>query len=203
MKRLLLLFLAVAGVLPAPLRAQAADDLVIQPGDAVQITVWRKPEFSGEFSVAANGAVDHPLYQDVVLAGVPMAVARQRLRDFLSTWETDPRFVVKPLFRVAVGGEVTKPDLYALAPETTIIQAVARAGGVTARGRLTRVRVLRAGADFTVDLTRSDSPLARTTVRSGDQIVVEQRGSETFRQYIAPAGTFAMAAVSLLSLLFR
>ncbi|HEV3049731.1 MAG TPA: polysaccharide biosynthesis/export family protein [Longimicrobium sp.] len=202
MKRLLLL-LAVASVLPAPLRAQAADDLVIQPGDAVQITVWRKPEFSGEFSVAASGAVDHPLYQDVVLAGVPMSVVRQRLRDFLSTWESDPRFVVKPLFRVAVGGEVTKPDLYALAPETTIVQAVARAGGVTARGRLNRVRVLRAGGDFTVDLTRSDSPLARTTVRSGDQIVVEQRGSETFRQYIAPAGTFAMAAVSLLSLLFR
>lgn len=203
MKRLLAL-LALLSVVPASLGAQqSAEEPMIQPGDAVEITVWRKPEFSGEFSVAANGAVDHPLYQDVVLAGVPMAVARERLREFLSTWERDPRFVVKPLFRVAVGGEVQKPDLYALSPETTVVQAVARAGGVTARGRLNRVRVLRPGGDFTVDLTRSDSPTARATVRSGDQIIVEQRGSETFRQYIAPAGTFAMAAVSLLSLLLR
>lgn len=202
MKRLLVL-LALMSAFPASAGAQAAEEPTIQPGDGVAITVWRKPEFSGEFSVAADGTVDHPLYQDVVLAGVPMTVARERLREFLSTWERDPRFVVKPLFRVAVGGEVQKPDLYALSPETTIVQAVARAGGVTARGRLNRVRVLRPGGDFTIDLTRSDSPMARATVRSGDQIIVEQRGSETFRQYIAPAGTFAMAAVSLLSLLFR
>lgn len=198
----LLVILALLGA--SPLFAQEqGDGPVLHPGDAVQITVWRKPEFSGEFNVGANGAVDHPLYQDVVVAEVPLSVARERLRTYLKTWENDPRFVVKPLFRVAVGGQVQKPSLYALPPEMTIAQAVATAGGVTPQGRLNRVRVLRAGGDLVLDLTRSDGAGARETVHSGDQIIVEQRGGEVFRQYIAPAGTMAAAFVALLNLILR
>lgn len=199
-----LVFLALLGASPVfAQQAPAGGGPVLRPGDAVQITVWRKPEFSGEFNIASNGAVDHPLYQDVVVAGFPMSVAHQRMRDFLKTWEVDPRFVIKPLFRVAVGGQVQKPNLYALPPEMTIAQAVATAGGVTPQGRLNRVRVLRAGGDLLVDLTQSDGPGARETVRSGDQIIVEQRGGEVFRQYIAPAGALASAVVTLVALLVR
>lgn len=196
----------VALLCASPLSAQAApaaDGPVLQPGDAVQIDVWRKPDFSGQFNIGANGAVDHPLYQEVVVAGVPLAVARQRVRDYLKTWENDPRFVLKPLLRVAVGGQVQKPSLYALAPEVTIAQAVAIAGGVTPQGALNRVRVLRAGGELRVDLTRSEDAGLHQTVRSGDQIIVEQRGGEVFRQYIAPAGTLATAAVTLIALLLR
>jgi polysaccharide export outer membrane protein len=199
--------LAIVALLSAsPLLAgaqSAAQGPVLHAGDAVQITVWRKPEFSGEFNVGANGAVDHPLYQDVVVADVPLDVARERLRTYLKTWENDPRFVVKPLFRVAVGGQVQKPSLYALPPEMTIAQAVATAGGVTPLGRLNRVRVLRPGGDLVLDLTRSDGPGTHETVHSGDQIIVEQRGGEVFRQYVAPAGTIVAALVTLISVLTR
>ncbi|HEX9935488.1 MAG TPA: polysaccharide biosynthesis/export family protein [Longimicrobium sp.] len=199
-----LAFLALMGASPLfAQQAQPADGPTLRPGDAVQITVWRKPEFSGDFNIALNGRVDHPLYQDVEVAGVPMSVARERLREYLKTWEVDPRFVVKPLFRVAVGGQVQRPSLYALPPEMTIAQAVATAGGVTPQGRLNRVRVLRASGDLMVDLTRSEGPGARETVRSGDQIIVEQRGGEVFRQYIAPAGALASAVVTLVALLVR
>jgi protein involved in polysaccharide export with SLBB domain len=104
---------------------------------------------------------------------------------------------------VAVGGQVQRPSLDALPPEMTVAQAVATAGGVTPQGRLNRVRVLRAGGDLLVDLTRSDGPASRETVRSGDQIIVEQRGGETFRAYIAPAGALASAAVALVAILLR
>lgn len=199
-----LAFLALLGASPLfAQQAPAADGPVLQPGDAVQIDVWRKPEFSGQFNIGANGAVDHPLYQEVLVAGVPLAVARQRMRDYLKTWEVDPRFVLKPLLRVAVGGQVQRPSLYALPPEMTIAQAVATAGGVTPQGRINRVRVLRTGGEIWVDLTRSEGPGVNQTVRSGDQIIVEQRSGEIFRQYIAPAGTLATAAVTLIALLVR
>ena len=202
--KIVLALVALLGASPLLARAQStAQGPVLHPGDAVQITVWRKPEFSGEFNVGANGAVDHPLYQDVAVADVPLDVVRERLRTYLKTWENDPRFVIKPLFRVAVGGQVQKPSLYALPPEMTIAQAVATAGGVTPQGRLNRVRVLRSSGDLLVDLTSSEGPGARETVRSGDQIIVEQRSGEVFRQYIAPAGTIATAVVALISLLVR
>jgi polysaccharide export outer membrane protein len=199
-----LAFLALLGASPVFAQAApAADGPMLRPGDAVQITVWRKPEFSGDFNIGANGAVDHPLYQDVVVAGVPMSVARDRMREYLKTWEVDPRFVIKPLFRVAVGGQVQRPSLYALPPEMTIAQAVATAGGVTPQGRIDRVRVLRDGRELRVDLTSAQGPGVGETVRSGDQIIVEQRSGEVFRQYIAPAGTLATAAVTLIALLVR
>jgi protein involved in polysaccharide export with SLBB domain len=195
--------LILAFLLPVPGSAQEPADppstVVLRPGDAVQITVWRKEELSGEFTIAADGTVDHPLYQGVVVAGVPLATARERIRTFLLDWEAEPQLHVKPLFRVAVGGAVQRPNLYSLAPETTISQAVAAAGGVTERGRLNRVQVLRRGEEIVVDLTDVNATALDATVRSGDQIIVGQRSVVVFREYIAPAGTLMVALVSLVN----
>src|SRR5688500_17841718 len=123
----LLLLMLGSETLAAQMASMALDTVVLRPGDAVQITVFRNEEVSGQFTISSAGTVDHPLYQTVTVAGVPISVARQRLNDFLNGWEAEPYFLVKPLFRVAVGGQVTKPDLYSLAPEVTVSQAVAAA----------------------------------------------------------------------------
>jgi polysaccharide export outer membrane protein len=44
-------------------------------------------------------------------------------------------------------GEVTKPDMYRIEPGMTVVQAIARAGGVTPRGSERRVDVKRTGKD--------------------------------------------------------
>ena len=193
----------VPGVLSAQMAASALDSVVLSPGDAVQITVFRKGELSGEFTISANGTVDHPLYQKVLVAGVPLSTARERLDDFLRGWEAEPFFLVKPLFRVAVGGEVMKPDLYTFAPEITIAQAVATAGGVTSRGRLDGVRVLRDGAEYLVDLGEPRSDGLHMTVRSGDQIMVQRTGMQALRDYIAPISSLVVATVSLITVIIR
>jgi polysaccharide biosynthesis/export protein len=201
------IWVVLLSLLPSLLSAQAGtgavESVILRPGDAVQITVFRKPELSGEFTISAAGAVDHPLYQAVSVAGVPLSVVRDRLNTFLKGWEAEPYFLVKPLFKVAVGGQVTRPDLYTFPPETTIAQAVAVAGGVSERGRLDRVRVLRQDEEVFVDLTQPNADGIRMTVHSGDQIIVEQTRTQAFRDYVAPAGTLVMAAVSLISVLLR
>lgn len=195
---------AVLACAPAA-RAQSssADSTsMLAPGDMVRITVWRKDELSGEFAVGPDGSILHPLYRDIRVAGVPPAQVEARLMEYLLRLETNPRFVVEPLFRVAVGGEVRKPDLYSLAPPTTLAQAVAVAGGPSERGRLDRVRLLRAGAEQVLDLTRADAGGGNITVRSGDQILVPRRMS-VFRDYIAPASGLAATAVSLIALILQ
>ena len=121
----------------APASAQesrASNESVLSPGDSVRIVVWRKPEFSGDFVVAPNGTITHPLYRSVTVGGVPFATAEANLRRFLARFEENPEFVMEPLIRVAISGEVEKPQVFALRPETTIAEAIARAGGTTGSG---------------------------------------------------------------------
>src|SRR3954447_15645936 len=134
------LALARSIVAQEPAREEQA---VLTPGDSVRIQVWRRPDFSGDFVVGPDGSVSHPLYRSVRVAGVPFATAEANMRQFLSGFEENPQFVMEPLIRVAVSGEVPRPSVFALRPETTIGEAIARAGGTGPNGARNRVRVLR------------------------------------------------------------
>jgi polysaccharide export outer membrane protein len=162
-------------------RAQA-EQAVLTPGDSVRIVVWRKPEFSGDFVVAPDGSITHPLYRAVKVGGVPFATAETNLRRFLSGFEENPQFVMEPLIRVAVSGEVTRPQVFAVRPETSIGEALARAGGVNTNGARNRVRVLRLQpngeqAQVKLDLASPSSNEGTLPVRSGDQIIVDRKKS--------------------------
>src|SRR6478609_11381806 len=100
----------------APVAAQQAAggiQNVLTPGDSIRIMVWRKPEFSGDYVVAPDGTITHPLFRTVKVAGLPFAKAEANLRTFLSQFEDNPQFVMEPLIRLAVSGEVTKPTVFA------------------------------------------------------------------------------------------
>jgi polysaccharide export outer membrane protein len=180
-------FLTLALVfLPALASAQesraSTGQAVLSPGDSVRIVVWRKPEFSGDFVVAPNGTITHPLFRSVQVAGMPFANAEANVRKFLARFEENPEFVMEPLIRVAISGEVDKPQVFALRPETTIAEAVARAGGTTELGARNRVRVVRLNPSgeqeqLIVNLTDPTAGYGRIPVRSGDQIIVDRRKS--------------------------
>ena len=190
--------------LPASLAGQNLDrpPTTLQPGDAVEVTVWRQPDLSGEFAIAEDGSITHPLFRGVRVTGVPLAQVEERLDEYLKGLESNPQFVIQPLLRVSVGGEVRQPSLYRLSPETSIAEAVALAGGATERGRLDRIRLFRDGEEIRVDLTSPEAGIGQESIRSGDQLFVERRRS-IFRDYIAPAGSITAAIVSLVSVLTR
>lgn len=202
-----LLAAALAAFAPAA-RAQAGpgasprDSLVLRPGDAVRITVWRKPELSGEFAVAGDGSITHPLYRALRVTGMPLGTAEGRLRTFLQQYETNPEFVMEPLLHVAIGGEVVRPNLYTLRPETSVSNAVALAGGPTERGRRDRVRLLRDGGEVVLDLTRPQAGIAATSIRSGDQILVDRKRA-VFRETIGPIITVVGATAAILNVILR
>lgn len=200
----LVVILAALFAIESDLYAQEANlpETTLRPGDAVQISVWRQPELTGEFSIAADGTIQHPLLRRVVITEIPLREVENRVGRYLSALQSDPQFVIEPLLRVSVGGEVSEPSLYRLPPETSIAEAVALAGGATERGRLDRVRVFRGGEEIPVDLTNPEAGRAQESIRSGDQIFVDRRTS-IFRDYIAPAGGLTAAAVSLLGIILR
>ncbi len=188
MRALFSLTLLAFVVLSVPASAQesesraSSEQAVLAPGDSVRIVVWRKPEFSGDFVVAPNGTITHPLFRAVQVAGVPFATAEANLRRYLARFEENPEFVMEPLIRVAISGEVERPLVYALRPETTVAEAVARAGGATEVGARNRVRVLRLQPSgqqeqLIINLTDPEAGYGRIPIRSGDQIIVDRRKS--------------------------
>ena len=208
-----LLFISMAAVLPGVLAAQnpapsvppspapGADQIMLAPGDSVRVVVWRKPEMSGDFIVAPDGTISHPLYRAVRVGGVPFSTAEANVRTFLARFEQDPQFVIEPLVRVAVSGEVGRPQVFALRPETSIAEAVAEAGGPNQFGNRDRVRVLRKDGsgkqrEFYVSLLDPESPAATLRVHSGDQIVVDRKKS-FFKDVFLPALSVFGSAASI------
>src|SRR5205085_1456505 len=63
------------------------EQVVLAPGDSVRLVVWRKPEMSGDFIVAPDGSITHPLYRAVRVGGVPFATAEANVRTFLARFE--------------------------------------------------------------------------------------------------------------------
>lgn len=203
-----LLFTFFVSALPRDVVSQSpaptAEQVTLSPGDSVRITVWRKPEFSGDFIVAPDGSISHPLYRAVRVAGVPFSTAEANVRTFLARFEQDPQFVLEPLVRVAISGEVGRPQVVAVRPETSIAEAVAQAGGPTQFGNRDRVRVLRRDPggrqhELYVSLLDPEGSSANVRVRSGDQIVIDRRKS-FFKDFLLPALTVvgSIASVGLL-----
>lgn len=200
--RSLIALVALLATPAIPARGQDASPSGLRPGDQIRISVWKSPELSGDFLIAANGTILHPLYRDVQVTGLTMAAVEDRIRTFLQKYQTTPQFVVQPLVRIVVGGEVRTPNVYSVPPETTLSQAIATAGGPTERGSLEKVRLIREQRETIVDLTRADSEAAMIQIRSGDQVLVG-RGSTPAISYIGPVASSIAAVAAILSIIIR
>jgi protein involved in polysaccharide export with SLBB domain len=205
----LLRILLVAGVFSlAPLssaHAQETEPAAVQglnPGDVIRIVVWRREEFSGEFPISASGTIVHPLYRELQVTGVPLATVEERLRAFLTRYETNPQFVIQPLLRVIVGGEVRTPNILSVPPGTTLTQAIALAGGISERGNIRDVRVYRGGSEVKIDLSQPETNAGLIQIRSGDQIIVARRRTPV-REIVAPVTSTIAAAAAIISIFVR
>jgi polysaccharide export outer membrane protein len=194
-------------LLTAPLASASAQgpdrplvDVTLRPGDVLRINVWRHPELSGDFVVAPDSTLVHPVYQVVKVAGASWPVVRERLRGVLATYEQGVPFVLEPLFPVTVAGEVRQPNLYRLARGTTFAQAIAQAGGPTELGRLNKVRVIRRDSTMVINLGSAYSRYEALPIASGDQVLVTRRsGFNVLRDVLYPLASLTAAVAAVLA----
>jgi polysaccharide biosynthesis/export protein len=185
-----LLLMSFLLLFPLALAAQSPQDgLTLSVGDSLRIEVWRSPDLSGDFVIGPDGTITHPLYKAVKVAGLPMATVQSNLARFLAGYQENPQFVFEPLIRVGVSGEVPRPQIFGLRPETSVAQAVIRAGGVTQNGKWTRVRLIRNEGgtlrELYFNLRDPADRVAAGPVRSGDLIMVDRKKS-FFREVLLP-----------------
>jgi polysaccharide export outer membrane protein len=173
---------------------------MLHPGDSVKVAVWRNAELSGGFLVAADGTLQHPLYQAIQVANVPLDSVTARVGAFLTQFTTNPQFVVQPNFRIVVRGEVRAPAMYVVPLELTLGGAIAVAGGPTESAQLRKVTLVRDEHTYHLDLTDPAAAWTAVPIRSGDQIVIGRK-SNLFFGTILPLVTATAALGSLISVL--
>ena len=142
----------------------------LSPGDAVRIDVFDVQALSGDFRIDEAGHIVVPLIGSVTASNLtPAELASALTTRFTATYLKDPNVTVRLLeYRhVFVLGEVQRPGDYPYAIGTTVLNAIASAGGFSYRADRADIVVTRAGQ-------RYQAPLS-ARIQPGDMIEIGER----------------------------
>jgi polysaccharide export outer membrane protein len=152
------------------LRDEPREEIVayrIGPEDLLQISVWNNEAMSRTVPVRPDGNISLPLLNDVHAAGLTPMELRDQLMQKLADYMPHPEVsvIVNDVhsFKVAVIGQVPKPNRYELKSAATVMDALAMAGGFTEFASRSRVVVIRANGATTERI-----PFDYGKVRDGD-----------------------------------
>lgn len=154
---------------------QLAGGYRLGAGDKLRVTVFDEPTLTGEYEVGVAGTVALPLIANLPAAGQTPDSLAQAISAKLAQggYVLNPRVAVEVLnYRpFYILGEVNKPGEYPYSGELSLLQAIARAGGFTARADKSNVIVRRNswGGGRTVRV--GDPPLL---IAPGDTVTVRE-----------------------------
>lgn len=136
----------------APMPALAVDaDYKLNPGDVLQITVWKEEGLDRETLVLPDGTVAFPLVGTLKAAGKTVAQLQTEVKAGLE--KAIPDAPVTVVVKSALGnvvdviGQVAKPGEFVAGHPLTVMQALSMAGGLTPYASESRISIVRHGAD--------------------------------------------------------
>jgi polysaccharide export outer membrane protein len=125
----------------------SSKEFLIGPEDVLDVMVWRNQDLSRTVVVRPDGMISIPLIGDVEATGVTANQLAERLAARLKEFKETPSVTVSVKevnsYNVYVLGEVAKPGKYQLKSHTTVLQAIALAGGFTIYASKNKIQVVR------------------------------------------------------------
>ncbi|PYS54376.1 MAG: hypothetical protein DMG13_08440 [Acidobacteria bacterium] len=132
----------------------------LRPGDVLELNFTFTPEFSQSVIVQPDGYINLRGVGEIRVQDKTTPEVVEVLRAAYGKILRDPAITVelkdfeKPYF--VVGGEVAKPGKYDLRGDTTVVEAVTVAGGVTDKSKTSKVLLFRRVSDDWVELKEVD-----------------------------------------------
>jgi polysaccharide biosynthesis/export protein len=190
--RILLALLCVVFLAPGAAKAQA-----LKSGDSLNISVLQDPKLDRNVVIDPSGEIAFPLAGHIRARGLtPVAlenILKNKLKNnykdenldvtvaVISAPKEIPEDDLKP--KIFITGEIIKPGSYVVRQKTTLMQAIALAGGVGPFAAKNRIQVRRRGAagDETIFMFNYRAYEAgndlegNITLRAGDVIMVPER----------------------------
>lgn len=193
--------MASGQALPAPDTTAASGayegqtDYRLGPQDLIEVSVFGVNDLSKTVRVNSNGQISLPLIGSVMAGGRTIPELEAELaKSYSEGYLQNPQVTlfIKEFAsqRITLEGAIEKPGIYPLTGKTSLLQAVAVAGGVTPLADLNGVVVFRQVDGKRAAAVYSLKELRRGTIDDpqlygDDMIVVEQSGSKTaFRRVI-------------------
>jgi polysaccharide export outer membrane protein len=127
------------------------ENFIIGNDDLLAISVWKEPELTKSVPVRSDGKISLPLVGELQATGrSPLQLEldiTEKLKNFITTPEVTVIVQEVRSRKFNLLGEVLKPGEYPLTASTTIVDAIALAGGFKDFAKRTGVYVLRKGPD--------------------------------------------------------
>jgi len=140
----------ISGLVPPP-ATEVPEDFIIGPEDILEIRVWKEPDLTTRAIVRPDGKIGVTLLGDVQASGLTTAQMRDSVAEKLSRFVEDPEVSVVVVEihsqMVHLIGLVGRPGAYALGGPLTVMELLARAGGLSldAKGEIAITRYKAAG----------------------------------------------------------
>jgi len=160
------------------------NSFVIGNDDRLAVNVWKEPDLSRSIPVRSDGKISLPLAGEVQAAGRTPLQLEGDIADRLKSYITEPEVTViveqinSQKFNIL--GQVVKPGSYPLAAATTVLDAIAAAGGFRDFAKQKNIYILRQGAGgretriaFNYkEVIKGKNPQQNIKLEPGDTIVV-------------------------------
>jgi len=169
---------------PPPPQAisQAGPDYRMGPEDVLRVSVWENKELTLDLVVRPDGKISMPLIQDVVAEGQTALELSNTIHERLLVFIKEPQVSVIVLQvnapKYFVIGNVAKPGTYSLRTETSMLQALALAGGFTQFASPRSIKLIR-NTDGKQEVRKvnynkiiDDDGEGNYLLKSGDTVVV-------------------------------
>ena len=164
-----------------PTVATNSTDYKMVVGDKLRVEVYKDPQMSQSLQIRPDGKITLPLLGDVAAAGKTPAALRDSLTSSLKEFITSPVVTVIVVEAqpqtVSVIGEVNAPGTHPIKGQTTVIEALAMAGGFKDLANTKNITIQRSTPTGTTrikfnykDAIKSESK--QMCVEPGDVIIV-------------------------------
>jgi len=160
-----------------------ASDFVIGPEDMLQISIWKNEAMSRTLPVRPDGKISLPLLHDITAAGLTPLQLRDKIAAALAEFMPNPEVSVTIMdvksYRVSVLGEVQKPGVLQLKAPTTVLEALALAGGFKDFASPSKIVIFRKDSSgqtqrlrFNYNRAVGNGGEENVSLKSGDVVVV-------------------------------
>jgi polysaccharide biosynthesis/export protein len=154
-------------------------DYRIGPEDMLDIVTWKNADLTKTVQVRPDGKISLPLVNDVQAAGLTPMQLRAALTKGFQKYFTDPEVavIVKEVhsIKISVVGAVKTPGMFEVGSQITVLEALAKAGGLTDFAKRDQIVVLRRNGQIPFNyskITDRADPQANFLLESGDIVFV-------------------------------
>src|SRR5881628_4089434 len=167
---LILTLLATTVLADSPTAVADLPEYRIGIEDVLDVAVWNVAELQKTVPVRPDGKISLPLVNDVQAAGLTPMELRDQIASRLAEYMPSPEVsvIVREVnsLKVSVVGQVRTPGRYSIRTPTSVLEAIALAGGFNEFAKTDRILILRSNGGTTQRISFSYDNAAS---RSGEQ----------------------------------